>query len=126
MKALLDTHVFLWAASEPEKLSQRASDICENAEVVLSVASVWEIAIKVQIGRFVLPTEPRKWTQHQLEAAGIAVLPIHMRHALRAGELPFVHRDPFDRLLVAQAVEEELAIVSGDAVLSGYPVEIIW
>ncbi len=126
MKALLDTHVFLWAAVEPEKLSEHARDVCESAELLLSVASVWEIAIKVQIGRLVLPQEPRKWILRQVEAGEISVLPIHARHAFRAGELPLTHHDPFDRMLVAQAVEEKLAIVSGDAALSGYPVEIIW
>src|SRR5580700_2981044 len=102
MKYLLDTHTFLWAAFEPAELSRNAAEACETGELWLSAASVWEIAIKAQIGRLPVREPVRDFVSRQLRAGRIAVLPIHVSHACRAGELPLHHRAPFDRMLAAQ------------------------
>jgi PIN domain nuclease of toxin-antitoxin system len=126
MKYLLDTHAFLWAAFEPAKLSKRAAEACKTGELWLSVASVWEIVIKVQIGRLTIPEPVRDFVGRQLKSGQIAVLPIHARHAYRAGDLPMYHRDPFDRMLAAQSLEEGLPLISRDPLFAPYAVERIW
>ena len=126
MKFLLDTHAFLWAASDPAKLSPAARDVCETGELSLSVASLWEIAIKVQIGRLPLPEPYRPFLTAQLRAGQISVLPVHARHALRLAELPLHHRDPFDRMLAAQSLEEDLPLISCDSQFELYGVKHIW
>jgi PIN domain nuclease of toxin-antitoxin system len=126
VKYLLDTHVFLWAASDPARLSERARAACESGELLLSVASIWEIMIKVQIGRLELPGTPREFLSRQLRAGQISVLPVHARHAFRAGELPQHHRDPFDRMLAAQSLEEELPLITRDPLFSPYGVGVVW
>jgi len=126
MKYLLDTHAFLWAASDPSRLSPRAAEACETGQLWLSVASVWEIASKVQTGRFPIPDSLRDFVAKHLRDGQIAVLPIHMRHALRAGELPLYHRDPFDRMLAAQSLEEGLPLISRDALFTPYQIERVW
>ena len=126
MRVLIDTHVFLWMATEPEKLSERARDVCGSELLVLSVASVWEIGIKHHIGRLTLPEAPRVYLDRQIRIAGVSLLPIHYRHALTASALPLHHKDPFDRILAAQCIEEQIPCVSRDASLSDYGVELIW
>jgi len=126
MKYLLDTHAFLWAASDPSKLSPRAAEACTNGELWLSVASVWEIAIKVQIGRLPIPDSLRDFVERNLRAGQIEVLPIHNRHAYRVGEFPLYHRDPFDRMLAAQSLEEGLPLISRDPLFAPYPIERVW
>jgi PIN domain nuclease of toxin-antitoxin system len=126
MTALIDTHVFLWMAAEPEQLSERARDVCSSETLVLSVASVWEIGIKHQIGRLALPETPRLYLDRQIRKAGVSLLPIHYRHALTAAALPLHHKDPFDRMLAAQCIEEQIPCVSRDPSFAGYGVELIW
>lgn len=126
MKALLDTHTFLWAASEPEKLSPAAREVCKSADLFLSVASIWEIVIKAQIGRLTLPGTPRNFISEQLAVGNISVLAISANHALRVGELPLTHRDPFDRMLAAQSIEEEIPLITRDPLFKLYQVNIIW
>ena len=126
MRALLDTHAFLWAAIEPEKLSATAHEVCESAELLVSVASVWEIAIKVQIGRLAVPGSVRTFIGDQLRRGDLGVLPISAAHALRAGELPLIHRDPFDRMLIAQSLEEQIPLITRDPVFGPYKANTIW
>jgi PIN domain nuclease of toxin-antitoxin system len=126
MKYLLDTHVFLWAAFDPGRLSRAAAEACEQGELWLSVASIWEIAIKVQIGRLNMPGSVEAFVTKQLRAGQISVLPIQARHAFRTGELPAYHRDPFDRLLVAQSLEEDLPVISRDPLLAPYAIQRVW
>lgn len=126
MKYLLDTHAFLWAAFEPARLSARAAAACGTGELWLSVASIWEIAIKVRIGRLQIPGDLRSFISKQLSAGQISVLPIQSRHAIRAAELPLHHRDPFDRILLAQSLEENLPLISRDPLFAQYPVARIW
>ena len=126
MKVLIDTHTFLWMAAEPEKLPARARELCESAELVFSVASVWEIGIKWETGRLPLPAAPREYIALQIKRGGISMLPIQYRHALTAAGLPMVNRDPFDRMLAAQCLEEGLKCVTRDPAIAAYGVEVVW
>jgi PIN domain nuclease of toxin-antitoxin system len=126
VKVLIDTHTFLWMAAEPEKLPRRAREVCESAELVFSVASVWEIGIKWETGRLPLPGSPRDYIALQIKRGGIAMLPIQYRHALTAAGLPMLHRDPFDRMLAAQCLEEGFKCVTRDSAIAAYGVEVVW
>lgn len=126
MKVLIDAHTFLWMAAEPEKLPPRAREVCETAELVFSVASVWEIGIKWETGRLPLPSSPREYIAVQIRRGSISILAIHYRHALTAAALPMLHKDPFDRMLAAQCVEEGLSCVTRDLSIAAYGVTTIW
>jgi PIN domain nuclease of toxin-antitoxin system len=128
MKILLDTHTFLWWIADDQKLSGRAREIISDGgnELFLSAAAGWEIAIKVQIGRLKLPEEPIRFILDQMRINAIQSLPIQMNHALHVSTLPQHHRDPFDRLLIAQAQLEGLPVLSSDHQLGNYQVEVIW
>lgn len=128
MRLLLDTHAFLWWIADSPQLSGQARQLIGDGEneVLLSAASGWEIAIKARLGRLTLPDEPERFLAEQLAANAFQVLPVHLSHALRVYSLPDHHRDPFDRLLVAQAQVEGMAIVSGDPQLARYLVQVAW
>jgi PIN domain nuclease of toxin-antitoxin system len=128
VRLLLDTHALLWWIADDERLSPRAAALIADGrnEVLVSAASAWEIGVKSGLGRVAVPTPVDRFFVAQLEANAFVPLPIQMRHALGLEALPDVHRDPFDRILVAQAVAEELTLVSRDAVLRRYPVAIEW
>jgi len=128
MRLLLDTHAFLWWVNDSPELSRRARSAIadQRNECFLSLASCWEMAIKVSTGKLGLPTGVERFIQGQLAANWIRELPIDLAHVARAGLLPFHHRDPFDRLLAAQALEEDLAIVSADPVFRKYGVKRVW
>jgi len=128
MKALLlDTHAFLWWISDDPRLSSRASAIIKdgNNKLFLSAASGWEIAIKVRLGRLTLPEPLETFVPEQMALNAIEGLPIQMSHALHVYTLPDHHRDPFDRMLVAQAQLENLPILSADPQISLYAVETV-
>jgi PIN domain nuclease of toxin-antitoxin system len=127
MKILLDTHALIWWFGNESKLSRRASSIIANQSntVFVSAAVAWELAIKVNLGKFdalSLTTELRRYTEEE----GFEELPISMEQAVRAGLLPLHHRDPFDRLLVAQAQALNAPILSADATLDQYDVKRLW
>jgi len=128
VKILLDTHTFLWWIADDQRLSARAREITEdgNNELFLSAATGWEITIKVQIGRLKLPVEPVQFILEQMRINAIQSLAIQMNHALHVYTLPQHHRDPFDRLLVAQSQLEGLPILSADSQLASYRVQLIW
>ena len=128
MRVLLDTHTFLWWISNDTRLSSRAREIISdgNNELLLSAASGWEIAIKVRLGRLQLPYEPERFIPEQLVINAIQSLPIKMSHALHTYSLPIYHRDPFDRIIIAQAQLEGLPILTSDSQIAKYKVEIIW
>jgi len=128
MKLLLDTHTFIWWDSEPAKLSSEALALCQEASnrVLLSVTSVWEMQIKHQLGKLRLALPLAKMISEQREANDIEVLPITLTHVLELENLPFYHKDPFDRLLVAQANSEGAVLITKDAVFEKYPVEVVW
>lgn len=128
MRALLDAHAFIWWVLDTPKLSDPCRDILANGEneVLLSVASAYEIAYKAARGRLTLPDAPEAYIQSRLAANGFGSLAVKLSHALRAGTLPSIHRDPFDRMLVAQAQIEGLPILTADPAISRYDVETIW
>ena len=128
MRVLLDTHTFLWWISNDTRLSSRVCKIISNGnnELLLSAASGWEIAIKVRLGRLQLPYEPERFILEQLATNAIQSLPIKMSHALHTYSLPIHHRDPFDRIIIAQAQLEGLPILTSDPQIAKYKVEIIW
>jgi PIN domain nuclease of toxin-antitoxin system len=126
MRLLLDTHVFLWLLAEPERLGDHMSTL-EDAgnQLLLSAASSWEIAIKAQVGRLELPDDPKRYVPDRMRAIGADPLPVQHSHALAVAGLPPLHRDPFDRLLVAQAQELQLRIVTADEQITRYEVETL-
>jgi PIN domain nuclease of toxin-antitoxin system len=129
LRILLDTHAFLWWASEGgARLSDRARDLLSDGatDVALSMASVWEIAIKVGAGRLVLPDTVERYVPDRLRHDGFELMSIELRHAFGAGALPPIHSDPFDRMLIAQAQIEGIPIVTADAAINRYDVETIW
>lgn len=128
MNFLLDTHVFLWWITDDPRLSPRARRLIADGRnrIFLSAASGWEIAIKARLGRLELPDDPERFILNQLAVNAIDVLPVQMSHALHVYKLPDHHRDPFDRLLIAQAQLEKLRILTADAQFSKYAVEVIW
>lgn len=126
MRLLLDTHVFLWLLAEPERLGQQLGAIQDPAnDLLLSAASSWEIAIKVRLGRLHLPDIPQRYVPSRMRAIGVEPLAVDHAHALAVGELPMLHRDPFDRLLVAQARHLRVSIVTADDAIARYDVGTI-
>jgi PIN domain nuclease of toxin-antitoxin system len=128
VRLLLDTHAFVWWITDDDRLSERAGEVIADGanDVYLSAASAWEIAIKAGLGRIRLPDDAWTFTPHQLERNAFQALPVHVAHAVAVITLPDVHRDPFDRMLVAQAMTEGLTIVSADPDLARYPVPVVW
>jgi PIN domain nuclease of toxin-antitoxin system len=127
MKALLDTHTFLWAIAEDEKLSGRARQIYTGPnDLWLSVVSVWEILIKVQAGKLLLPEPTGPYLTKKLAKDRIEILPITLDHVLQTESLPPHHRDPFDRLLIAQSMQEDWPIITADPWFAHYSVKVIW
>lgn len=118
MRLLLDTHIFCWSFYEPQRLTPKAFKLIKGAEMVfVSTASIWEIAIKARLGK--IQADPRELF-NEIEANGFYELPILSRHALLVADLPLHHTDPFDRLLIAQAISEPLHLLTADAQLKPY------
>lgn len=128
MRLLLDTHAFLWFILDDPKLSAQAKELIASADsaVEISPASYWEIAIKISLGKYRLPEPYGPFMERELAHNGFAVLPIKPSHTALLTDLPFHHRDPFDRLLVAQAMAEQVPLVSADPALDAYPVNRLW
>ena len=128
MNLLLDTHSVLWYALDDPALSAAASAAIEGPdnEVFISPASYWEIAIKICVGKYKLDSPFEEFWNRAVRDGEFAILPIEIAHAGRLVELPLIHRDPFDRLIVAQALCEDLALVSGDSLLDRYGIQRIW
>jgi PIN domain nuclease of toxin-antitoxin system len=128
MDLVLDTHVFIWSYRAPESLSHNAlqalSDPANN--LFLSVASIWEIQIKIQIGKIEFDDPLSKILEEQQLVNGINFMPIEISHAQYLENLPFHHKDPFDRMLIAQALVEDMTIVGRDARFSDYGVKLLW
>ncbi len=122
MKFLLDTHLLMWAAREPERLSDEARTLLSNMEndLVFSVVSIWEAAIKSGLGKPGFQTEPRILRRRLLDNAYIE-LPLSSQHAVAIDQLPPIHKDPFDRILLAQAMVEGITLLTADPVVARYP-----
>jgi PIN domain nuclease of toxin-antitoxin system len=127
MRLLLDTHVWLWLVAAPERLSEEARSLLASTEtrLLLSAASSWEMAIKQQLGRLDLGGPAELVVPELMLRSDVAALSMTHQHSLRAGALPGHHRDPFDRMLIAQAQLEALPIMTADAVFSSYDVECV-
>jgi PIN domain nuclease of toxin-antitoxin system len=128
MKLLLDTHTFIWWDSEPNRLSAQALGLCQDPEnsLVLSVASLWEMQIKMQLGKLRLALPLGQIVESQQQTNRIEILPIMMPHVFELGNFPSHHKDPFDRLLIAQAIVEDAVLVTGDRMFSQYPINVAW
>jgi PIN domain nuclease of toxin-antitoxin system len=127
MRVLLDTQAWLWMNSDPNRLSRETRELLSDSDndLFLSAASVWELAVKQAIGKLRLPEAAEQFVPSRASAMGTNFLPINHRHALRGGGLPLHHRDPFDRLLIAQAQIEEIPILTADRVFGRYDVDVI-
>lgn len=127
MNFIVDTHAWLWSLASPERLSAEARALLSSSGnvVYLSAASAWELAIKAALGKIDLPEPVEAFVPARMARQGITALPITHAHALRVSTLPPHHRDPFDRLLIAQALVERLPIVTADAAFDRYDVEVI-
>ncbi len=127
MRLLLDTHTFLWFIDDSPRLSGRAKALLESdVDLLLSVGSLWELAIKVSVGKLTLAQPYDSFVQQQLTDNDIEILPISVAHLGLVITLPFHHRDPFDRLLIAQAIAEKMHIISVDGEFDAYPIKRIW
>ncbi len=126
MAVLLDTHAFLWWCDDSPQLSKRARKTISVEDCLLSLASIWEIAIKISLGRLKLPSGFDRYIPEQVSMNGFSLLEIGFRHVAGCTVLPWHHRDPFDRLLIAQAIEEDLRIVSRDKMFDRYGVRRVW
>lgn len=128
MRALLDTSAFLWIIASSDRLGVNARNYISdlNNELFLSVASLWEIAIKTSLGKLELLKPFEQLIPDQLEKSAIDILPIEISHLSEMMGLAFHHRDPFDRLIIAQGISEKLPIISNDAAFRKYSVDLIW
>ena len=129
MRVLLDTHAILWwAMGGGARLSDRSRGVIEDAqtEVLVSAASAAEIAIKAGRGRLELPDAPERYVVRLIRRNGFTILPVQLAHALRSGALPPIHRDPWDRILIAQSQLEDLPIITADPAIGRYDVDTIW
>ncbi|RME53109.1 MAG: type II toxin-antitoxin system VapC family toxin [Caldilineae bacterium] len=130
MNVLLDTHAFLWWIEDNPRLSPRARTLIADSDngVYVSAASGWEIAIKARLGKLRLSDEIplERFLLDQLRVNAFQVLPVQMSHALHVYTLPSLHRDPFDRLLIAQSRVEGMPLVTGDAQIANYEVQVVW
>ena len=122
---LLDTSTLLWIVGAPERLSAAARDSVSAGEICLSVASYWEIVIKAKKDLLEIP-DPVSWWNRATQLLGADILPIRVSHVGAVASLPDIHRDPFDRILVAQAIVEGLPLVTSDRQIAAYPVRVIW
>ena len=128
MKLLLDTHTFIWWTGVPERLSERVANLLaqEDNDLLLSVASVWEMQIKIQSGKLSLDLPLRELVLSQQQTNNLQLLSITVADVWVLESLPVPHRDPFDRIIIAQAIAHELPIFSVDAVFDAYPVQRVW
>lgn len=128
MNYLLDTHTFLWFINDDRELSVMAKTLIEDPEnaIYLSVASVWEMAIKVSLGKLNLPAPFTDFVAEQLSENSLRLLEIQVEHVGAVATLPFHHRDPFDRLIIVQSLSEHIPIIGKDQIFDGYGVQRHW
>jgi PIN domain nuclease of toxin-antitoxin system len=128
MKYLLDTMVWLWSVGETDRIGSAGLDVLSNGEqdIYLSAASSWEIAIKAKLGKYRLPDAPGPYVRSRTAAQGIRALSVTQDHSLSVYDLTLHHHDPFDRVIIAQALHEGMIILTSDRAFKQYPIEIIW
>lgn len=128
MNAILDTHTFLWMVTDDRRLSETARKVIADGanQLFLSAASMWEIVLKAGTGKLHLKGGPSRFLEHEIQRNRLSPLPIQPAHVLRVPSLPVIHKDPFDRLLIAQAQVENLPLITADPELTRYPVQVIW
>lgn len=128
MNILLDTHTFIWWDTEPKQLSARALTLCRDPknQLILSVVSIWEMVIKIQIGKLQFTKSLAEMVAGQQKTNQLVLLPIRLEHALAVESLPLYHKDPFERLLIAQANVENMIILSRDTQFTSYEVQVEW
>lgn len=128
MRLLLDTHTFLWWVGGDKHLSDKVIEHIGDVknEIFFSVASSWEIGIKYELKKLSLPMTPEVFIPEHLELCQFSVLPINLCHTLIIRELPWHHKDPFDRMLVAQAKAENMALITADETLKQYDIDTVW
>lgn len=128
MKVLLDTHVFLWWITDDPQLPSHIRELIAKGgnELFFSAASCWEIAIKAQLGKISIPAKADSYISEQMAANSVQSLPVEASHALQVYHLPLLHRDPFDRILIAQAQLEGLPIITSDSQIMEYKIKVIW
>ena len=128
MRILLDTHAFLWFLLDDPKLSATARHAIINPDndIAVSPATYWEIAIKIRLNKYMLPEPYEVFMEREIVTNQFRILPIVPRHTAVLITLPFHHRDPFDRLIIAQAMVEQMPVISGDAAFAVYPVTCLW
>ena len=128
MRLLLDTHTFLWFVTNDARLSENALDAVAEPtnDILVSPASYWEIAIKVSLGKYPLTVPFDTFFEEGIVGSDMTILPIEIRHAAVLATLPMYHKDPFDRMMIAQAIVEQVPIVSVDTALDDYGVQRLW
>ena len=128
MKLLLDTHTLLWFALGDSQLSDQARGLIDDPahDMCVSPASYWEIAIKIRLGKYTLPNRYEDFMQKAIAGNGFDVLPVEFKHTAVLTTLPLHHRDPFDRLIIAQAMVEDISVISSDDAFDAYPVRRLW
>ena len=124
---LIDTHCWLWWNSDPDRLHAAAHRVIADgsSDILFSAVSAWEISIKHGLGKLKLPNVPERYLPMRLASNRMQVLPVFLHHALAVGGLPQHHRDPFDRLLIAQAREEDLIVITADGIFQRYDVRLL-
>jgi PIN domain nuclease of toxin-antitoxin system len=128
MRYLLDTHAFIWWDNRRSQLSPKAPALCEDLEndIYLSIVSVWKLQIKLLLGKLTLPPPLEKTIEQQIAQNGLRILPLQLNHVYSIAHLPDLHKDPFDRLLLAQVLAEGLQFITADTEIKRYPVPTIW
>ena len=127
-KYLIDTHCWLWWHIDPKRIGPEAIELIEDGDTTIffSVVSAWEIVIKYNLNKLRLPFHPYEYIPKRLEISYMDVLPVQLEHALYVEKLPDYHKDPFDRLLVAQVMVEKLTIISGDQQMKAYGIDVVF
>lgn len=128
MRVLLDTHTLLWFLTDDDRLSRYAHGVITDSasDVLVSTGSLWEIAIKASLGKLSLAAPFDQLFPAQLEAERIGVLPVELAHLAALASLPFHHRDPFDRLIISQALAEGVPVISRDTAFTSYACDVVW
>lgn len=128
MRFLIDTHTLLWIVDDDPKLSDKAKKIFlnNNNDIFVSIASIWEMVIKISLKRLEIPGTLSEFVKEHIRGSKIEIMSIDLNHLYQLENLPFIHRDPFDRIIIAQAIIENIPVISKDEVFDGYPIQRIW